>query len=82
MSPAAQRIRRSSSFSGHIIVGTENVKIIRFKSLEHETDCLLRRPGGHRLLGSSPRIESSEDETGDQQMGAQPAAITVSQIVL
>ena len=43
MSPAAQRMRRSSSARGHVVVGAEDVEVAGLEPLQHEVGGLLRR---------------------------------------
>ena len=51
----------------HVVVRAEDVEITAQRSLDHEIDGLLRRPGAGWLFVRSRDGEGGEDEAGDQQ---------------
>src|SRR5258708_25914681 len=65
--------------SRHIVVRTQDVEISGVDPFDQEVNGLRRRPGSGRLLAAALCCEAGEDESGNEQMGAYPAAGRVSQ---
>jgi hypothetical protein len=67
---------------GHIIIGTQDVKVSGRQSFDHEVDGLLRRPRRCGLFGTAFGDQSGKDETGDQEMRAKLGVGDVPQSML